>query len=110
MGATSWELSEFGPLRNAYTSLSGEADAVISKANESPNILVYGLFSMGVIGWWMQLGQLEAQKITVEVKRVLDVVGEGVEKSAEAYGSTSTAIKQKISEVEKTIDDVDRRV
>ena len=105
MTDTKWDLAEFTALERAYTNLAGESDAVITKANESPNILCYGLFCSGIIGWWMQVAQSQAQEITHEVKEVLEATGTGVAASREAYASAEKSHQEKVTEVEKAIDD-----
>ncbi|MGJ3507747.1 hypothetical protein [Enemella sp. A6] len=110
MGNHAWESSEFTQLTQAYADLEATADAIATKAGESPNILVYGLFSMGIIGWWMQVAQITATDFTKETSRTLAASGAAIEATQRAYDNTNLSAMEKAEEVEQIIDTLEQEI
>lgn len=79
----------------------------LSKAGESPNILAYGVFCMGVVGWWMQLSQSEAEKLVRSTGTAIDYCTAGMNDVIKSYDTLEDGHAEVADRLGKLADDVE---
>ncbi len=93
------------------TNLEGFKERVASdvqaKADESPNILAYGVFCMGAVGWWMQLSQSESARLVGSTATAIDYCVTGMKDVISSYETLSTGHAEVADRLGQLATDID---